>query len=106
MTLKQTPPGAVSVFVSPDIKAGTWGAAQGRFLLVSMSCVILGGADQDHGGGMELSFGNREDPEEWMRLVEQVREQLPGLETGAALEAHRDTVMELVLKRSVEAFRC
>lgn len=54
---------------------------------------------------MELSFGNREDPEEWMRLVEQVREQLPGLETGAALEAHRDTVMELVLKRSVEDFR-
>lgn len=49
---------------------------------------------------MELSFGTREDLEDWMRLVEQVREQLPGLETEEALEAHRNTVLEFMDRAS------
>lgn len=36
----------------------------------------------------------------WMRLVEQVRDSFPGLETQAALEEHRETVLEFINRRS------
>lgn len=49
---------------------------------------------------MELGLGTRKDLEEWMSLAEQVREQVPGLETRETLEAHRDTVLELMDRAS------
>lgn len=54
---------------------------------------------------MELSFGTRDDLEAWMRLVELVGEQFPGLETRDALEAHRDTVMEFMDRASALCVR-
>lgn len=49
---------------------------------------------------MELGLGTREELEAWMSLVEQVGEQVPGLETREALEAHRDTGLELMDRAS------
>lgn len=44
----------------------------------------------------EISFGTREDIDDWMKLVEKVRWNFPGLETAQALQEHRKTVLEFM----------
>lgn len=44
----------------------------------------------------EISFGTREDIDNWMKLVEKVRLNFPGLETEQALQEHRETVLEFI----------
>lgn len=48
---------------------------------------------------MQLFYGAFEDIEEWMSLVTQVRGSFPGLETQAALDGHRTTVLKFMGKR-------
>lgn len=48
---------------------------------------------------MDIRLGNQSDIENWMRLVDKVREDFPGLETKEELREHRETVM-LFLKRN------
>lgn len=45
---------------------------------------------------MEVEYGTLRDIESWMELVWQVRWSFPGLETQAALEAHRQTVLRFM----------
>lgn len=48
---------------------------------------------------MQLNYGIPEDIEKWMRLVTQVRGSFPGLETQAALDDHRATILKFMDKR-------
>ena len=45
---------------------------------------------------MEVEYGTLWDIESWMELVQQVRWNFPGLETQAALEDHRKTVLRFM----------
>ncbi|MGN1000058.1 MAG: GNAT family N-acetyltransferase [Faecousia sp.] len=45
---------------------------------------------------MEAEYGTALDIESWMELVRQVRWNFPGLETQAALEDHRQTVLRFM----------
>lgn len=45
---------------------------------------------------MEICFGTKDDIDSWMRLVDQVRDQFPGMETEEAMKAHRDTVLDFM----------
>ena len=45
---------------------------------------------------MEVEYGTVQDIGSWMELVEQVRWNFPGLETQAALEDHRQTVLQFM----------
>lgn len=45
---------------------------------------------------MEVEYGTLRDIESWMELVQQVRWNFPGLETQAALEDHRQTVLRFM----------
>ncbi len=45
---------------------------------------------------MEVKYGTLQDIESWMELVQQVRWNFPGLETQAALEDHRRTVLRFM----------
>lgn len=45
---------------------------------------------------MEVEYGTLSDIESWMELVQQVRWNFPGLETSAALEDHRKTVLRFM----------
>ena len=45
---------------------------------------------------MEVRYGISEDIESWMNLVQQVQWNFPGLETQAALEDHRKTVLRFM----------
>ena len=49
---------------------------------------------------MEIGPGSVCEIEQWMRLVNRVRENFPGLETQEALDAHRDTVLDFMWKKS------
>ena len=49
---------------------------------------------------MEIGPGSVCEIEQWMRLVNRVRENFPGLETQEALDAHRDTVLDFMRKKS------
>lgn len=49
---------------------------------------------------MEIGLGSVCEIEQWMRLVNRVRENFPGLETQEALDAHRDTVLDFMRKKS------
>ena len=49
---------------------------------------------------MEIGPGSVYEIEQWMRLVNRVREDFPGLETQEALDAHRDTVLDFMRKKS------
>lgn len=49
---------------------------------------------------MEIGLGHACDIDQWMRLVGQVRENFPGLETQEALDAHRETVLEFMARDS------
>ena len=45
---------------------------------------------------MNVELGKACDIDNWMRLVDQVRDSFPGLETREALEKHRRTVLEFM----------
>ena len=45
---------------------------------------------------MDVEYGTLQDIEAWMELVQQVRWNFPGLETQAALEDHRQTVLRFM----------
>ena len=45
---------------------------------------------------MEVEYGTLRDVGSWMELVQQVRWNFPGLETQAALEDHRQTVLRFM----------
>ena len=45
---------------------------------------------------MEVQYGTLKDIDSWMALVQQVRWNFPGLETQAALEDHRKTVLRFM----------
>ena len=45
---------------------------------------------------MEVEYGTLQDIGSWMELVQQVRWNFPGLETQAALEDHRRTVLRFM----------
>lgn len=45
---------------------------------------------------MEAEYGTLQDIESWMELVQQVRWNFPGLETEAAIEDHRQTVLRFM----------
>ena len=45
---------------------------------------------------MDVEYGTLQDIEAWMGLVQQVRWNFPGLETQAALEDHRQTVLRFM----------
>lgn len=45
---------------------------------------------------MKVEYGAMEDMESWMELVNGVRQSFPGLETQAALDDHRQTVLRFM----------
>ena len=45
---------------------------------------------------MNVELGKACDIDNWMRLVDQVKDSFPGLETREALEEHRRTVLEVM----------
>lgn len=49
---------------------------------------------------VEIRLGELADIDSWMELVETVRESFPGLETREDMEAHRNTVLEFLRRRS------
>ena len=49
---------------------------------------------------MEIRPAQPQDIDAWMALVEQVRDQFPGLETSKAMEEHRATVLDFIRQSS------
>ena len=49
---------------------------------------------------MEIRLAQPRDIDAWMALVEQVRDQFPGLETDKAMEEHRATVLDFIRQSS------
>lgn len=49
---------------------------------------------------MKIRLGNEGDIEGWMRLVEKVKRDFPGLETEKALAEHRNTVLDFMRRGS------
>ena len=49
---------------------------------------------------MKIEFGREPDIEMWMNLVNKVKSSFPGLETKAALDEHRQTVLTFMRKES------
>ena len=49
---------------------------------------------------VNVELANACDLDGWMGLVEQVRDSFPGLETQAALEEHRKTVLEFISRKA------
>ncbi len=47
---------------------------------------------------MEVELGKEYDIDNWMHLVNRVKENFPGLETKDALDEHRDTVLDFMRK--------
>ena len=45
---------------------------------------------------MEIRLAQAQDIDAWMVLVQQVRDAFPGLETAAAMEEHRKTVLRFI----------
>ena len=48
---------------------------------------------------MRLFYGVPEDIEKWMKLVNQIRWNFPGLETQESLDEHKATVLKFISKR-------
>lgn len=48
---------------------------------------------------MQIQYGNANLIHDWMTLVAEIRGSFPGLETHAALEEHRQTVLRFMEKR-------
>lgn len=49
---------------------------------------------------MEIRLAQAQDIDAWMVLVQQVRDAFPGLETAAAMEEHRKTVLRFIAQSS------
>lgn len=49
---------------------------------------------------MEIRIANEGDIDGWMNLVCKIKDSFPGLETKAALDEHRDTVLGFIYKKS------
>ena len=49
---------------------------------------------------MEIRLAQPQDMDDWMALVEQVRDQFPGLETDKAMEEHRATALDFIRQSS------
>ena len=49
---------------------------------------------------MKIELGRARDIDDWMRLVNQVKESFPGLETEESLEEHKNTVLEFMREES------
>jgi len=47
---------------------------------------------------MQVHFGQKEDIDQWMKLVIKVSDNFPGLETEEALEEHKQTVLKFMGK--------
>ena len=47
---------------------------------------------------MKVHFGQKEDIDQWMKLVTKVSDNFPGLETEEALEEHKKTVLKFIGK--------
>ena len=47
---------------------------------------------------MQVHFGQKEDIDQWMKLVTKVSDNFPGLETEEALEEHKKTVLKFIGK--------
>lgn len=47
---------------------------------------------------MEVEFGKNSDIDEWMKLVEEISWNFPGLETKERIDEHRETVMRFITK--------
>lgn len=47
---------------------------------------------------MQVHFGQKEDIDQWMKLVTKVSDNFPGLETEEALEEHKQTVLKFIGK--------
>ena len=47
---------------------------------------------------MEVQLGRNQDVDEWMKLVEEISWNFPGLETKEALNKHRETVLRFISK--------
>ena len=45
---------------------------------------------------MQVHFGQKEDIDQWMKLVTKVSDNFPGLETEEALEEHKKTVLKFM----------
>lgn len=45
---------------------------------------------------MELQIGKRSDIDEWMKLVDEIKWNFPGLETKEEMEEHRETVLRFI----------
>lgn len=54
---------------------------------------------------MRVEFGQSGWIEEWMRLVEEIRWNFPGLETQERLDEHRETVLRFMGKRQALCVR-
>ena len=48
---------------------------------------------------MRVKYGTLQDIDSWMELVQRVRWNFPGLETEAALQAHRQTVFKFIREK-------
>lgn len=55
---------------------------------------------------MEIMQADKCDIDGWMNLVYKVKENFPGLETGEALNEHRNTVLEFISKESAICAKC
>lgn len=47
---------------------------------------------------MQVQFGKNTDIDEWMKLVEEISWNFPGLETKEKIEEHRETVLRFISK--------
>ena len=47
---------------------------------------------------MQVQFGKNSDIDEWMRLVEEISWNFPGLETKEKIEGHRENVLRFIGK--------
>lgn len=47
---------------------------------------------------MQVQFGKNSDIDEWMRLVEEISWNFPGLETKEKIDGHRETVLRFIGK--------
>ena len=49
-------------------------------------------------GSVEVQFGKNSDIDEWMKLVNEISWNFPGLETKEKIEEHRETVLHFISK--------
>lgn len=54
---------------------------------------------------MQVQYGNAAWIHAWMALVQEIRDNFPGLETSAALEEHRQTVLRFMEKKQALCVR-